>query len=153
MNEAREHDYELTIIASSLRTRDVDHVGSTRAESLPQSEVGSLRRTSGVDVEVQQDGELPGDVEVEVPKMGMPMTIGLLVIVTALVAVTADWLVGSIDGLTDSGHIKKEWVGLILLPIVSNAAEHATAVTVSVKDKLTLSMGVAVGAGIVSPFL
>lgn len=153
MNEAREHDYELTIIASSLRTRDVDHVGSTRAESLPQSEVGSLRRTSGVDVEVQQDGELSGDVEVEVPQMSVPMTIGLLVIVTALVAVTADWLVGSIDGLTDSGHIKKEWVGLILLPIVSNAAEHATAVTVSVKDKLTLSMGVAVGAGIVSPFL
>jgi Ca2+:H+ antiporter len=35
-----------------------------------------------------------------------------------------------------------------LLPIVGNAAEHATAVTVSVKDKLTLSLGVAVGSSI-----
>jgi Ca2+:H+ antiporter len=86
------------------------------------------------------------------------------------VAVTADFLVGSIDGLTDSGKIGKEFVGIILLPIVGNAAgrvplffsvlrctdlktfslEHATAVTVSVKDKLTLSLGVAVGSSIVS---
>lgn len=37
---------------------------------------------------------------------------------------------------------------MILLPIVGNAAEHLTAVTVSVKDKLTLSLGVAVGSSI-----
>ena len=54
----------------------------------------------------------------------------------------------SIDGLTASGHISEEWVGLILLPIVGNAAEHVTAVTVSVKDKLDLSIGVAVGSSI-----
>ncbi len=39
-----------------------------------------------------------------------------------LVAVTAEFLVASIDGLTDSGKISKEFVGLILLPIVGNAA-------------------------------
>jgi calcium/proton exchanger cax len=42
---------------------------------------------------------------------------------------------------------------VILLPIVGNAAEHATAVSVSVKDKLTLSLGVAVGSSIVSSLL
>ena len=52
----------------------------------------------------------------------------------------------SINGVTETGNISKEWVGLILLPIVGNAAEHVTAVTVSVKDKLTLSMSVAVGS-------
>ena len=35
-----------------------------------------------------------------------------------------------------------------MLPIVGNAAEHVTAVTVSVKDKLDLSIGVAVGSSI-----
>ena len=150
MNEPVEHGYELTRVASSLRTRDVDHVGSPREASPHESEVDGFRRNSGADVEVQQDAEVSEEIEVESPRMSMPMTIGLLVVVTVLVAVTAEWLVGSINGLTSSGHIKKEWVGLILLPIVSNAAEHATAVTVSVKDKLTLSMGVAVGAGIVS---
>jgi len=76
------------------------------------------------------------------------MTVGLLVVVTVFVAITAEWLVDSIDGLTDSGKISKEFVGIILLPIVGNAAEHVTAVTVSIKDKLTLSLGVAVGSSI-----
>ena len=39
-----------------------------------------------------------------------------------LVAVTAEWLVDSINGLTSSGRISKEFVGVILLPIVGNAA-------------------------------
>jgi len=86
--------------------------------------------------------------EEETPQLSLWMTIGLLVTITVLVAVTAEWLVDSIDGLTDSGHISKEFVGIILLPIVGNAAEHVTAVTVSVKDKLNLSLGVAVGSSI-----
>ncbi|KAJ6599276.1 calcium/proton exchanger [Mycena vulgaris] len=86
--------------------------------------------------------------EEEVPQLSLYMTLGLLAVVTVFVAVTAEWLVGSIDGLTSSGTITKEFVGIILLPIVGNAAEHVTAVTVSGKDKLTLSMGVAVGSSI-----
>ncbi|KAF4571314.1 hypothetical protein EYR36_008643 [Pleurotus pulmonarius] len=86
--------------------------------------------------------------EEEKPQLSVWMTVGLLVVVTVLVAVTAEWLVDSIDGLTEGGTISKEFVGVILLPIVGNAAEHVTAVTVSIKDKLTLSLGVAVGSSI-----
>lgn len=46
----------------------------------------------------------------------------------------------------ERGGISKTFVGLILLPIVGNAAEHATAVTVAVKDKMDLAIGVAVGS-------
>jgi len=81
-----------------------------------------------------------------VPQMNITSTVILLVIVAVLVSITAEWLVDSIDGLTESGAISQEFVGIILLPIVGNAAEHVTAVTVSVKDKLTLSLGVAVGS-------
>ena len=35
---------------------------------------------------------------------------------------SVNWLVGSIDAVTESGPLTKEWVGLILLPIVGNAA-------------------------------
>jgi len=86
--------------------------------------------------------------EGETPKLNVGVAFGLLIVVTVLVAVTAEFLVSSIDGLTKSGNISEEWVGLILLPIVGNAAEHVTAVTVSVKDKLDLSIGVAVGSSI-----
>ncbi|KAG8213410.1 calcium proton exchanger [Butyriboletus roseoflavus] len=86
--------------------------------------------------------------EIEEPQMSVSMSFVLLVAVTVVVAVTAEFLVDSINGLTSTGGISKEFVGVILLPIVGNAAEHVTAVTVSVKDKLTLSLGVAVGSSI-----
>ncbi|KAF5372274.1 hypothetical protein D9757_009645 [Collybiopsis confluens] len=97
----------------------------------------------GLNDPVAAEAALEEEDEEEVPQMNLSSTIVLLVI---LVAVTAEWLVDSIDGLTDSGKISQEFVGIILLPIVGNAAEHVTAVTVSVKDKLTLSLGVAVGS-------
>ncbi|KAF9496776.1 calcium/proton exchanger [Pleurotus eryngii] len=95
-----------------------------------------------------QIGNASKEEEEEKPQLSVWMTVGLLVVVTVLVAVTAEWLVDSIDGLTEGGTISKEFVGVILLPIVGNAAEHVTAVTVSIKDKLTLSLGVAVGSSI-----
>ncbi|KAJ7849304.1 calcium/proton exchanger [Mycena leptocephala] len=89
-----------------------------------------------------------GNEDAEKPQLSLLMTIGLLAVVTVFVAVTAEWLVDSIGGLVEGGAITKEFVGVILLPIVGNAAEHVTAVTVSVKDKLTLSLGVAAGSSI-----
>ncbi|KAJ3998956.1 Calcium/proton exchanger [Lentinula boryana] len=109
------------------------------------------RRHRGTNIEeTQPDGDLERnkEEEAETPQMSLFTTIALLVIVTVFVAVTAEWLVDSIDGLTSTGAISEEFVGIILLPIVGNAAEHVTAVTVSVKDKLTLSLGVAVGSSI-----
>ncbi|OJA15783.1 hypothetical protein AZE42_10335 [Rhizopogon vesiculosus] len=64
----------------------------------------------------------------------------------ALVAITTEFLVDSIDCLTATGLISKEFVGVILLPIVGDAAEHVTAVTSSFKDNLTLSLSVVVGS-------
>ncbi|POY73204.1 hypothetical protein BMF94_3537, partial [Rhodotorula taiwanensis] len=87
--------------------------------------------------------------EEELPELNKWVALALLVVVTVLVAVTAEFLVSSINGLTEQHpEISTEWVGLILLPIVGNAAEHVTAVSVSVHDKIDLSMGVAVGSSI-----
>lgn len=55
-------------------------------------------------------------------------------------------LVGSIEGVSRNSNIPESFIGVILLPIVGNAAEHATAVTVAIKNKPDLTMGVAVGS-------
>lgn len=55
-------------------------------------------------------------------------------------------MVSAIDAVSED--ISPEFIGLILLPIVGNAAEHATAVTVAIKDKLDLAIGVAVGSSL-----
>ena len=57
---------------------------------------------------------------------------------TVFVALCAEFLVGAIDSVVEESGISKNFVGLILLPIVGNAAEHATAVTVACKVPLPL---------------
>ena len=72
----------------------------------------------------------------------------LLLISTALVAVCAEFLVSSIGYLVENTSVSEEFIGLIVLPIVGNAAEHVTAVTVASKNKMDLAIGVAVGSSI-----
>ena len=57
---------------------------------------------------------------------------------------TARWLTEWIA--PDASAVKGAFIGVILLPIVGNAAEHATAVTVAFKGKMDLALGVAVGS-------
>lgn len=82
----------------------------------------------------------------------------VLVVVTVLVAVCAEYLVDSIDSIVETAHISRTFIGLILIPIVGNAAEHVTAVVVAYKNKMDLAIGVAIGSSLqialfVTPFL
>ena len=72
----------------------------------------------------------------------------LLLVSTGLVAVCAEFLVDSIDYLVTTSGVSQTFVGLIILPIVGNAAEHVTAVTVASKNKMDLAIGVALGSSI-----
>jgi len=82
----------------------------------------------------------------EKPEMTMPSAIFMLAAVTVVVAICSEFLVDSIDGITKAWGISETFAGMILLPIVGNAAEHLTAVSVAMKNKLDLSIGVAVGS-------
>ena len=73
----------------------------------------------------------------------------LLLISTGLVAVCAEFMVDSINAVVaSSSGLSETFIGLIILPIVGNAAEHVTAVTVASKNKMDLAIGVAVGSSI-----
>ncbi|TVY39848.1 Vacuolar calcium ion transporter [Lachnellula occidentalis] len=83
----------------------------------------------------------------------------LLLISTGLVAVCAEFMVDSINAVVEEqSGLSETFIGLIILPIVGNAAEHVTAVTVATKNKMDLAIGVAVGSSIqialfVTPFI
>ncbi|KAL6352335.1 hypothetical protein LRP88_14382 [Fusarium phalaenopsidis] len=96
--------------------------------------------------------------EPEEPSLGTVSAIAVLVITTIMVAICANYLVGSINSLVETSGISRAFIGLILIPIIGNAAEHVTAVVVAVRDKMDLAMSVAVGSSIqisllVTPFL
>ncbi|KAI0091210.1 Sodium/calcium exchanger protein-domain-containing protein [Irpex rosettiformis] len=80
------------------------------------------------------------------PQLSLFLTLVLLLVVTVIVALNAEWMIDSIDSLSPT--ISKEWIALILLPTVGSLAECITATNVSVEDQLTLSISVAVGSTI-----
>ncbi|KAG5913342.1 hypothetical protein E4U42_001270 [Claviceps africana] len=91
----------------------------------------------------------PNEVEDEQDEhLTRAAAVTLLLASTALVAVCAEFLVGSIKEVTASSGLGEVFIGLIILPIVGNAAEHVTAVTVAMKNKMDLAIGVAVGSSI-----
>lgn len=86
--------------------------------------------------------------EADEPELTQLASIVLLLCSTGLVALCAEFMVGSIEHLVENSPISEAFVGLIILPIVGNAAEHVTAVTVAAKNKLDLSLGVSLGSSI-----
>jgi len=84
---------------------------------------------------------------VEHAKLNIPAALFLLAASTALAYETAENLVTSLEGLVETHpEVSKEWLTLIIIPIISNAAEHTTAVVVASKGKFDLAMSVAVGS-------
>jgi len=84
--------------------------------------------------------------EEEVPGVPMWMALMGLTMTTAFVTFFSDFLVESIDGFCMESGISPTFVGLIVLPIVGNGVEHITAVSVAMKDKMDLAIGVAIGS-------
>jgi Ca2+:H+ antiporter len=79
-------------------------------------------------------------------KPNMLLWVSVLLVCTILVALESEMLVGSLEVATAQLGLTALFTGVILVPIVGNAAEHATAVTVAMKDKMDLSLSVAVGS-------
>ncbi|WP_414542902.1 calcium/proton exchanger [Nostoc sp. CCY0012] len=71
---------------------------------------------------------------------------GVLLVCTLLVALESEMLVDTLEVATSQLGLTSLFTGVILVPIVGNAAEHATAVTVAMKNKMDLSLSVAVGS-------
>jgi Ca2+:H+ antiporter len=86
--------------------------------------------------------------EEDEPELTQLASIITLLCSTALVALCAEFMVGSIEHLVKNSPLSEAFIGLIILPIVGNAAEHVTAVTVAAKNKLDLSLGVSLGSSI-----
>ncbi|KAI9194107.1 hypothetical protein LWI28_003193 [Acer negundo] len=69
-----------------------------------------------------------------------------LVGMTVIIAVLSEYVVGTIEAASDSWGISVSFISIILLPIVGNAAEHAGSVIFAFKNKLDISLGVALGS-------
>jgi len=72
----------------------------------------------------------------------------VLAAATVFVAWMSEILVGSIEPAADSLGLSDVFVGVFVVAILGNAAEHATAVTVALKNRMDLSLSIAIGSSI-----
>ncbi len=72
----------------------------------------------------------------------------VLLIATVLVALMSEALVGAVEATAKSFGMTEVFVGVILVAIIGNAAEHSTAVLMAIKNKMDIAINIAVGSSI-----
>uniref|UniRef100_A0A5B6ZRJ7 Vacuolar cation/proton exchanger n=1 Tax=Davidia involucrata TaxID=16924 RepID=A0A5B6ZRJ7_DAVIN len=95
--------------------------------------------------EEDQDDDL---ISEEAPVIGFWSGFVWLVGMTAVIALLSEYVVGTIEAASESWGISVSFISIILLPIVGNAAEHAGAIIFAFKNKLDITLGVALGSAV-----
>jgi len=82
------------------------------------------------------------------PKWSKTKAIMILFGSTILIALESEMLVGAIGPMTEALHISQFFVGIILIPLVGNAAEHSTAIWMAMKNKMDIATEIAIGSSL-----
>lgn len=76
----------------------------------------------------------------------VPKAIGLLTLATVGVAVMSEILVHAVEPVSASFGVSQTFLGLILVPVIGNAAEHGTAVVAARRGHTDLALQIALGS-------
>ena len=93
-------------------------------------------------------GDLDEEEEAAIGTHGWSQTRSVitLLVATVLVAVMSEFLVGAVEAASKSLGLTEIFVGVILVAIIGNAAEHSTAVLMALKNKMDLALNIAIGS-------
>jgi Ca2+:H+ antiporter len=89
-----------------------------------------------------------GEPESEAPSWSVAKSLLVLLVATAAVACLSEFLVGSVEAARTRLGVTEVFVGIIVVAIIGNAAEHSTAVWTAMKNKMDLSLGIAIGSSL-----
>jgi Ca2+:H+ antiporter len=84
----------------------------------------------------------------EGPSWSKTKSIVVLVVSTGFVAAMSEFLVGSLESARHTLGLTEVFVGVIVVAIIGNAAEHSTAISMALKNKMDLSLGIAIGSSL-----
>lgn len=92
------------------------------------------------------DSQEEDDEDEEKAVIGFWSAFSWLAGMTVIIALLSEYVVGTIEAASNSWGISVTFISIILLPIVGNAAEHAGSIIFALKNKLDISLGVALGS-------
>jgi Ca2+:H+ antiporter len=78
----------------------------------------------------------------------LPFAVGVLVVATVATAIVSETLVGAVEPVTVALGLTEFFLGIIIIPLVGNVAEHLAAVTVAMKNKMELSLAISLGSSL-----
>jgi len=81
-------------------------------------------------------------------RMSVPQALGLLAAATVGIVVMSEFLVGAVEHVSETLGLSEIFIGIIVVPLVGNVAEHLVAVQVAIKNKMELSMSIALGSSL-----
>jgi Ca2+:H+ antiporter len=82
------------------------------------------------------------------PRWSVKKSVGVLAAATTGVAFMSETLVGAVEATAASLGFTEVFVGVILVAIIGNAAEHSTAVLMAMKNQMDLAVHIAIGSSI-----
>lgn len=94
----------------------------------------------------QNDAPVDVTVEVETPEWSKKKAILVLAITTIAVAYISDNLVTTFDSVAEAFGWSELFIGIIIVAIIGNAAEHTSAVVMAFKNKMDVAVEIAVGS-------
>ena len=158
-NVAATHDYLSTLlysvfgflVATTFKTMD----GATDAHSLRTSVWMSFVMVAmyAVYLWFQQkthrsmfDGSGEDDEEDETPQYTFWFCFFAIGVVAVLISLLSDFLVDTVDGAAEEFGLSTHFLQFVLIPIVGNVAEHASAILLAMKGKVDIAVGVAFGS-------
>jgi Ca2+:H+ antiporter len=86
--------------------------------------------------------------EEEAPQRSLRSGVIMLVLATGAIVWMAELLVGSVEHVVLEIGISEFFLGIIIIPIIGNVAEHLVAVQVALKNKMELSLAISVGSSL-----
>jgi Ca2+:H+ antiporter len=81
-------------------------------------------------------------------KWTMRTALGIMVISVLGIVFMSEVLVHAVEGVTHELGLSEIFIGVIIVPIVGNVAEHLVAVQVAIKNKMDLSVNIALGSSL-----
>jgi len=81
-------------------------------------------------------------------KWSLKKSILILVVATVFIGLESEIFVGTVEPMTKAMGLSEFFVGIILVPIIGNAAEHSTAVMMAVKNKMNVAVEIALGSSL-----
>jgi Ca2+:H+ antiporter len=82
------------------------------------------------------------------PTMRLPVALGLMTATTIGIVFMSELLVGAIEPVAEQWGLSELFIGVMLVPLVGNIAEHIVAVQMAYQNKMDLSLGIAIGSGL-----